>query len=51
MNDKTYYAKNALTGLYWNGKSFSGTKDQAQRISYEQIVLIRYCWANVDITE
>jgi hypothetical protein len=50
-DDKIYLAKNSVTGLYWNGTDFSGTKENAKKIGYNDIPVIKYCWANVDIVD
>lgn len=50
MKDELIYiARNSISGLYWNGTNFSSAKENAKKIGYNDIPLIRYSWANVTI--
>jgi hypothetical protein len=49
MNEQTYYARNKFTGLYWNGKAFSGTVQQAKKVTEAEIVCLKRVWMNVEI--
>jgi hypothetical protein len=48
-DEQIYYARNFLTGLYWNGKDFSSDIENAKKIGYNDIPIIKYCWSNVSI--
>jgi hypothetical protein len=49
MNEQTYYARNKFTGLYWNGKAFSGTVQQAKKVTEAEIFCLKLVWMNVEI--
>jgi hypothetical protein len=45
-NTAKYFAKSAITGLYWDGKSF-GTTEPTTHFNAPEIAFIRATWDNV----
>jgi hypothetical protein len=49
MDEQFYYVKHSITGLYWNGKDFTSTIENAKKVGYNDIPIIKMRWSNIDI--
>lgn len=45
--EKTYFAQNSVTGNFWDGKGFSGTKLDAVAVDASTLIVIRFTYQNV----
>jgi len=49
MNNTTHYiARNKITGLYFDGRSFNGTREQARKIEASILPTFKLTWGFYD---